>query len=263
MTILAVVGDCATTTSVALAATWPSGDEVLVVEADRRGGSLAGWLDTPGSPSLTTVVASLGSSTAAPMTTIASMTQRSASGIRFLAGPLRSAPARRAIAEAATVVVPALARADALAIADVGADHHGCPFVRSAAAVLVVHRQPTASAGAAAVRLERLVESIEQLARADIAGAELVLAVVGDRPFDPLEIAEHIADAVPGAVAATVTLARDPLAADVIAGHAGVSSKRLRRLPLLRSASRVAARLAVAVDGHQTAGSGSGEGTRS
>lgn len=238
MTIVAVVGDCTTTTSVALAATWPIGDETIVVEADPRGGSLAGWLDTPSSPSLTTVVSTVGSAPSTPMATIASMAQRSASGVRFVAAPLRTVPARRAVEEAATAVVPALARADTVAIADVGADHHDSPFVRSAVTVVVVHRQASASAGAAAVRLERLTESIEHLA-----GADIVLAVVGVRPFDPPEIAAHVEAAVPGSLLATVALANDPLAAEVIAGRAGVSARRLRRLPLMRSAAEVAARL--------------------
>ena len=56
MTIVAVIGDCTTTTCIALAAGWP-GRRRLVLEADPSGGSLAGWLDTPSSPSLATIVA--------------------------------------------------------------------------------------------------------------------------------------------------------------------------------------------------------------
>ena len=253
MTILAVVGDCTTTTCVALAATWPIRDETIVIEADRRGGSLAGWLDTPASPSLTTVVSSVGSSPSTPMATITAMAHRSASGLRFVAAPLRSLPARRAVEESATAVVPALARTATVAIADVGAEHHDSPFVRSAAIVVMVHRQASASAGAAAVRLERLIESIEHLA-----GSGLVLAVVGERPFDPPEIATHIETAVPGALLATMELAEDPLAAEVIAGRAGVSARRLRRLPLMRSAAQVAAQLSAQLG---SAG-GSGVGAR-
>ena len=50
MTVIGVVGDAATTTSVALAVGWPGDDDVLVIEADPNGGSLAGWLDTPVTP---------------------------------------------------------------------------------------------------------------------------------------------------------------------------------------------------------------------
>jgi hypothetical protein len=72
-----------------------------------------------------------------------------------------------------------------------------------------------------------------------------VVAVVGSDPFDPAEIAQHVEASVPGAVGEVVTLADDPLAAAVLAGRAGVSANRLRRLPLMRSAATVASRLAL------------------
>ena len=43
MSVIAVIGDCATTSALALAARWPA-DDVVVLEADRTGGSLAAWL---------------------------------------------------------------------------------------------------------------------------------------------------------------------------------------------------------------------------
>ena len=51
----------------------------------------------------------------------------------------------------------------------------------------MVHRQDPASPGAASVRLERLVESMEQLGVLD---GRLHLAVIGDDPFDVDEIAD-------------------------------------------------------------------------
>ena len=57
MTIVGVVGDCTTTTCLALASCWPAVDDAVILEADPLGGSLAGWLDTPASPSLATMVA--------------------------------------------------------------------------------------------------------------------------------------------------------------------------------------------------------------
>jgi len=41
-------------------------------------------------------------------------------------------------------------------------------------------------------------------------------------------------------VCRTVAIADDPLAAATIAGRAGVSARRLRRLPLMRDATRLA-----------------------
>jgi len=244
MTLVAIVGDCTTTTCVALAAGWPVDDEVLILEADPSGGSLAGWLDTPNSPSLATIVANArDASHDEAMSTVSAMTHRSSSGISFVGAPLRSLPARRAIAEASMVVVPALAASGAMVLADLGRrDPTDLPaaIVESAATTLVVHRQHAASAAAEAVRLDRLVELVEVLA---VSARDLVLAVVGGEPFDPAEITQHVDTSVPGVLAAAVTLAEDPLAAAVIAGRSGVSAGRLRRLPLMRSAAAVASRL--------------------
>jgi hypothetical protein len=248
MTIVAVIGDCATTTCVALASQWPTvgaaggarrgctADEVIVVEADASGGSLAGWLDTPASPSLTTVVATVGNDGLIPsMTAIESLVHHSASGVRFVAAPVRSSAAARAVADAAMVVLPALAGSDLTAIVDVGRHLPSQPMppaVALASVIVAVHRQHSASAGAEAVRLERLVELIEQLAST---AAPLVLAVVGEQPFEPSEIGGFVESSVPGAVERILTIADDPLSAAAIAGRRGVSAKRMNRLPLFRS----------------------------
>jgi hypothetical protein len=248
MTIIAVIGDCTTTTCVALAAGWMITDDILVLEADPSGGSLAGWLDTPSSPSLATIVTNIGAREASDgqaMSTVSAMTQRSASGVRFVAAPLRTLPARRAIEEAAAIVIPALAASTVVTLADLGRRAPAnlpTGIVAAAAVTLVVHRQHAASAAAEAVRLERLVELVEHLA----ANARtIVLAVVGTDPFDPAEIAQHLEASNPDAIAEVVTLADDPLAAAVLAGRSGVSANRLRRLPLMRSAASVASRLAI------------------
>lgn len=237
MTIIAVIGDCTTTTCVALAACWPADHDVLVLEADPAGGSLAAWLDTPSSPSLTTVVANTGAGTGAAGTTVAtvsSMAQRSASGVRFLAAPLRGMPARRAIDEATTTVIPSLAETDAVVVlADLGRRHPGeIPRAfESATLTVVVHRQRPAPPAAEAARLERLVEFVEQL------GRPIILAVLGNEPFDPAEIVHHVDTSAPGAIIDWIRFADDPLAATVLSGRTGVSAKRLRRLPLMRSAA--------------------------
>lgn len=236
MTIVGVIGDCTTTTCVALTAAWSIVDAVIL-EADPSGGSLTGWLDTPTSPSLATIVANTGSHHTGVGETIEALTQRSASGIRFIAAPIRSIPAHRAIEEAETTVIPWLTVADTVVFADVGR-HHGAdrlPIVmNSAATTLVVHRQEPSSPGAAAVRLERLVETVAQIARL---GTPLVLAVIGHEPFDPEDVARFVDESSPGTLDAFVRLADDTLSAAVLAGREGVSAKRLRRLPLMRTAS--------------------------
>ena len=246
MTIVAVVGDATTTTCLALAAGWPIDDDVVIVEADRTGGSLAGWLDTPSTPSLASIVANVAAAPADAAPTISSMIQRSASGIRFVAGPLRALPARRSVDEAEAVVVPALARERLLVLADVGRaiEYFDHPFTRAAALTVVVHRQRVGSAGAEAVRIERLVESLEQLSASE---SPVALAVIGRSPFDPDEIVHHVEASAPGSVEQTVRLDDDPLAASVLTGRPGVSARRLGRLPLMRSSTAAAERLAATV----------------
>lgn len=245
MTIIAVTGDAATTAAVALAVGWPTGEEVTVLEADPSGGSLAGWLDTPIQPSLATIVANVGTGTGtgtgrSVLDTFATVTHRSESGVRFVANAVRARAAHRAVEEAAIAVLPALAAGGAMIIADAGTHRAGqppSPALRVADVVVIVHHQASASPAAATVRIERLVEMVEELAHLD---AVIVLAVVGDTPFDPAEIGAFVDEAMPDTVRMTMSLADDPLAAAAIAGRTGVSAKRLRRLPLMRDASRLA-----------------------
>ncbi|MEX2626307.1 MAG: hypothetical protein WD225_05450, partial [Ilumatobacteraceae bacterium] len=95
MSLVAVIGDAATTTTLALAATWP--DDPLVVEADPTGGSMAAWLDLPGEPTLSTVVTRVPT---AGWPAVEQLTHRSPSGLRVVPAPIRSIEAVRAVAEA-------------------------------------------------------------------------------------------------------------------------------------------------------------------
>lgn len=271
MTLIAIGGDAATTTTLALAAGWPgpaaadttrrrheAADEtdpdavdpnehgdLVVVEADPSGGSLAAWLDTPLTPSLSTLVSTLhqsagaGSTPAAMWSTVNSMIRRSSSGIRFIPAPFRAREARGPITEADRTLFPLLAASEHLTgLVDVGRlDPLRLPsMAHHADLVIVVHRQDASSAPAATVRLERLAETVDALRTT---GHAVALAVIGDEPF-PLD--EVVAFASAGARA--WTLAVDDLAAQVFAGRSGVSAKRLARLPLPRSATRVAAEVA-------------------
>ena len=137
-----------------------------------------------------------------------------------------------------------LAGSSATVLADVGRTRPSDgvpPIVAAANDIVIVHRQEPASPGAASTRLERLVESAEQLGVLD--GA-LHLAVIGDDPFDVDEIAGYVATHAAVTLASATTIAVDPLSAMVLAGRAGVSAKRLSRLPLLRSITPLADGLA-------------------
>jgi MinD-like ATPase involved in chromosome partitioning or flagellar assembly len=246
MTLVAVVGDCTTTTCLSIAATWV--EDVVILEADRSGGSLSAWLDTPGTPSLSTIVAN------APVTlpTIVAMTQRGAGGINFIAAPIRARAAAMAIREATTTVFPELASPDHPAVlADAGRYHAGDspPAVLALAELIVLcHRQEPASTGAETARLERLLEVVESLAPLSI---PIVLVVIGRDPFEPAEIASFIRDSSPDALATVNLLPTDDLAAAVLAGRVGVSAKRLLRLPLTRAAADLSATIHAALIGRQ------------
>jgi MinD-like ATPase involved in chromosome partitioning or flagellar assembly len=235
VTIVAVLGDCATTTGVALASAWPVSDDVVLVEADPRGGSLAAWLGLPSSPSLSTAV-TIGP--AGDWPAVEGMLHAAPIGVRVLPAPVRAVEATQAAGEAATWLMPLLASsADRVAIVDVGrvsaADALPAAVVQ-AKVLVVVHRQVPHSARAEAVRVERTAELMAHLSGI---GADVAVAVVGDRPFDPGEVVDVVAD---GVDATCVELPDDPLSASVIAGRAGVSLRRLTRLPLARRAAKLA-----------------------
>lgn len=238
MSLIALVGDCTTTTSLAIAASWI--DEVVILEADRSGGSLTAWLDTPATPSLATIVAN------APVSrsTIESMTQNSSAGVRFIAAPIRARAAATAIDEAAKMVFPEFASPEhPVVLADVGRNmsiDRAPAILRLSELIVVCHRQEPASTAASTVRLDRLAEFIETLVPL---GIPMMLTIIGSDPFDPDEIARFIDTTSPDALIGTSLLPNDPLSAAVLAGRTGVSAKRLRRLPLMRSASDIAATL--------------------
>lgn len=237
MGIVAVAGDLATTTAVALAAGWPAGDDVILVEADPTGGDLAAWFDLPENPSLSTVVTRV---LDGAWPDIERHTRLAANGLRLLPAPARAGEAIQAVSEAARSLVGSLAALRSpVTVADVGrlpANPASHPFVGAAAATVLVHRQASQSARAAAVRLQRLVEQLDGFAGSP---QSVVVALVGARPFDADEVERFLGDN--GAPAPVVGLPDDPLTAAVFAGRTGVSERRLARLPLMRASRDLAA----------------------
>jgi MinD-like ATPase involved in chromosome partitioning or flagellar assembly len=240
VSLVAVVGDATKTTALALAASWPVDDRVVIVEADPSGGSLAAWLDVPVEPSLSSVV----TRTPEGRWSIAdSLTRTTPSGLRIVPAPVLAAEARHAVGASGDLMRTMASLDDVVVVADAGRSIAGdrSPALDRADSVVVVHRQARESARAAAVRLERLVESVEVLD--GIRSGPLVVAVLGRVPFDVAEISGFVRRSVCAAV--VVELPVDPLAAAVLAGHAGVSERRLRRQPLMRAASSLASELAI------------------
>jgi MinD-like ATPase involved in chromosome partitioning or flagellar assembly len=217
---------------VALAAAWPVTTEAIVVEADPTGGDLAAWFDMPVSPSLSTVVTRV---LDGAWPEIERHTRLADSGIRLIPAPTRAAEAAQAVGESARSLVSTLAALRSpVTIADTGAvqpSPASHPFVGAAAVTVVVHRQATQSARAAAVRLQRLADRLDSMAPLP---SPLVVAVVGSIPFDVAEIESFLAESIGNSP--IVGLPVDDLAAAVLAGRTGVSARRLARLPLLRAA---------------------------
>jgi MinD-like ATPase involved in chromosome partitioning or flagellar assembly len=244
MAIVAVMGDAATTTSVSIAIAWPATDDVLLVEADPKGGDLAAWFDMPVVPSLSTVVTRVLDGS---WPEVERLTRVSPVGLRVLPAPAGAAEAQQAVAESARVLALTLSSLRTpVVIADVGdvptrADAH--PFLSVAAVAVVVHRQSPQSARAAAVRLQRLSDQITAL---NSSVPSIVVVVVGAVPYGPDEVATFLS-AGSGDVA-VVALPIDPLAASVVAGRTGVSARRLARLPLMRSAQHLAGVIDVALE---------------
>lgn len=237
MTIVAVAGDASSTTTIAIASGWSAADDVIVVEADPTGGDLAAWLDMPVAPSLSTVVTRVLDGT---WPEIERFTRLADSGLRVIPAPARAAEAQQAVGEAARSLVPTLAAMRSpVAIVDTGrlqptpALH---PFVGSAAVTVVVHRQATQSARAAAARLQRFADQLDAFGASP---SKLVVAVVGATPFGLDEIEAFVAESV--GPTPVVGLPVDELAAAVYGGRAGVTPRRLARLPLTRAARSLAA----------------------
>lgn len=235
MAIVAVAGDACTTTSVALAASWPVTDDVVMVEADPSGGDLAAWFDMPVAPSLSTVVTS---ALDGAWPEIERHTRLADNGIRLIPAPASAAEAARAVTESARSLVPILATLRSpIVVADIGrldpgsAEH---PFLAAAAVTVIVHRQATQSARAAAVRLQRLTDRLQRFAT-----TPTVVGVVGGAPYGLDEIERFVHEAV--GQLPVVALPLDELAASAFGGRTGVSPRRLTRLPLMRAGRDLAA----------------------
>lgn len=229
MSLVAVVGDGCTTTSVGMAAAWPVGDPCMVAEFDPAGGCLTAWLDVPRSPGLAEVAAS---PTPGSWATIKAMVQHAECGIDVLVAPTRAVESAAVVLAATTTALPVLSAIDwPVVIADGGQLRGGISALISQAGIVVVaHRQHSGSAAAAALGFERLAELTSQLA---VRSIPTVIALIGSRPYTSEEVAQFVQSGT------VVAVAEDPWAAAVLAGRAG-SAVRLRRSPLMRTLADLA-----------------------
>jgi hypothetical protein len=241
MSLVAVLGDAVTTTTLALAAAWPAEDEVVVLEADPSGGDLVAWLDVPEQPGLSSAVAA-GPAPSWPV--LSSHIQTTATGLRVLVAPVRAVEASVVIREAAARVTPTLAALNRpTVLADCGAQHPAAlsPVVTQAGLALVVIRQPRVSGRAAAARLDRVGELVDALHTHAVPTAAVL---IGGSPYGADEVSLFLGGA--SEPLPTMTVADDPLGAQLLAGRPG-TKRRASRTALLRSAAPVAAELAARV----------------
>lgn len=229
MSLVAVVGDGCTTTSLGLAAAWPHAEPCMVAEFDPAGGCLAAWLDVPRSPGLAEIAAS---SSPGSWSAIEAMVQHAASGVDVLVAPTRAVEAAAVVHAAATSVLPVLSALDSVVvIADGGRLRGGLSaLVGQAGLVVIAHRQHRGSAAAAALGFERVADLASQLA---VRSIPTVVAMIGASPYGVDEVARFVE------VDTVVPLADDPWAAAILAGRAG-STVRFRRSPLMRSFTMLA-----------------------
>lgn len=232
MALIAVIGEACTTTSLALAAAWPD-HRAVVAEFDTSGGDIAAWLDLPADPGMATVVASTPHGS---LPTVQPHLRPGPGECRVLTSPTRAAEAAAVVREAAVRVAPLLAVLDDfVAFADCGHQHPGdlSSVVGRAQLVLVTIRQASAPWRATAARLDRTSELVDAL---DRQGRAVSVAVVGDRPYEPAEVAAYLGGRQ------LLAIAEDPAAASMLKGGA-VISRRFERSRLHRSALGAATQL--------------------
>ncbi len=220
-----------TTTALALAATWPSPRDVLLVEADADGGDLAARFDLRLDPGLATLAAS--ARRAIEPDGVWRHVQRLPGGVPALVAPASADQARSALSTAPSLgsCLAGLEGVDVLV--DCGRLTPGNPaeaLARSAGFLLVVCRP----------RLDEIQHVVPALPRLrDLAPVALV--AVGRRPYAGSEVAEAADVELAGAVET------DPRAARALATGAG-SSWWIRRSLLVRSAQGLAERLCTGLD---------------
>ncbi|MEY9861355.1 hypothetical protein ABH935_006996 [Catenulispora sp. GAS73] len=225
ITVGSIKSGAATTTALALAAFWPGDAQVLVVEADPKGGDLAAKFGLEREPSLVSLSAAARREHDAQV--LLDHAQALPGGLRVVAGPPGAEQAGSAVGLLGRDAAPlwqTVAAADDLAvIVDVGRLDPGSPahtLVRLADAALLVARPDLAEAHALAARLDGLVTSTEA------SGTRLHLVLHGDGyPTDQVEASL--------AYRASARLPHDAKAAAILSGTGG---GELRRTSLARAA---------------------------
>jgi len=219
----------ATTTALALAATWPSHRRCLLVEADPFGGVIAARYGLGDAPGLSSLAAD--SRQGLDDDAVGRHTQHLPGGVPVLVGPATPDEAHavlRDITDALTVWSTEQTEMDV--IIDCGRIPPGLPTVGviAEANVVLVLTRPT---------LDQLRPAAHRVDTLNTSGVDAGLLLVGDKPYGPAEVTASMKVSVTGVVA------WDPRTAAVLTGSHGAVHD-LRRSPLVRSVATLAGRLA-------------------
>ncbi len=218
-----------TTTTLALAATWPSHRRCLLVEADPFGGVIAaryGLGDGPGLSSLA-AVARRGLDDDA----VWRHAQQLPGGVAVLVGPASADEAHAVMRDLAGPLASwSATQTDVDVVVDCGRIAPGSPAISplvGTGAVMVLTRPS----------LDQLRPAAHRLAAFESSGIDASLLLVGDQPYGPDEVTATLQADVAGVIA------WDPRTAAVLTGTHG-AVRDLRRSPLVRSAATLAEGLA-------------------
>ena len=233
VTVLGAVRSCgATTLGVALAATWPAGRRVLVVELDPAGGTLAGASGWAAEPSLVSLAAAARRSSEPEA--IWEHCQHLPGGGAVLAAPAGAEQTRGAAGMLAGFL-GRLGELDADVLVDVGRLDATAPMPSLAAGagrVVLAARPRLCDLHALATFVEARAGDASPLG----AGG-LGLVLVGDGPYRDAEIADALGIEVLGRIP------WDQQAAEQLTSLPA-SDRQLRLAPLVRAARTLADRLA-------------------
>lgn len=225
-----------TTVSVALAAGWPTGRRVLVVELDGDGGDLGRWFRLAEEPGVITCAAR--ARRGLDWETLLAHTQPlpGPAGARVLVGPEAAGHAAAALAtleiEALSRTLLDIAAAGIDVLVDGGRARPGWPLAPLAAAAdatLLVCRPEAGD-------VTHVGAAITRLRSTDVFPSVLL---IGDRPYGPAEVGRALGVSVQG------VFADDPDAAAALGGEGAPT--RWSRSALLQSARTVAGNLTWAI----------------
>ncbi len=230
MSVVVVAGDGATTTTVGLATVWPA--RCIVTELDARGGALAAWLEVTRRPNLSSLAAAAGH---AGWEQFIDVLQRSDRGVDVVVLPSHPPEARAVVSTLVPVLGSLLRPPDGTTvIVDAGEATQAITLATIADAIVVVHRQRSATAATAALGIERLAGVVSTLGAS---GPAIVVGLIGERPYRGTDVASLFEVPV-------VPIAADPWGADVLAGRPA-GRGQFARSPLARTFRDLAQRIGV------------------